>query len=71
MPLGSEMHNEKLNIEKEEGTTGILHRGKLIYYIGSMLFIIGISLVVIACGSVLFFNIHYGSEKEIIFHLFF
>ncbi len=62
------MHKKKLKIEKEEDSSGILHRGKLIYYIGSMLFIIGISLVVIACGSVLYFNIHYGSEKEIIFH---
>ena len=62
------MHTEALNIEKRDGSPDVSHRRRRIYYAGSMFFIIGVSLLVIASALVIFFRIHYGSEREIIFH---
>ena len=62
------MRTEALNKEKTDGSPDFSHRRKYVYYTGSMFFIIGISLLVIASALVILFRIHYESEREIIFH---
>jgi hypothetical protein len=67
--VGYEMHKDDINIEKEQVSTDTSHKRRRIYYFGSMLFIIGISLIIIASAMVLFFNIHSESDREIIFQI--
>ena len=57
------MHEDSLT-EGTESSNGVLRRGLSIYYIGSMFFIVGISLVALGSAFVMIFQIHYGSESD-------
>jgi hypothetical protein len=51
---------------------GVLHRGELIYSIGSLVFGAGIALLAVGISIVILFKIHYGSEpEEILISIFF
>jgi hypothetical protein len=58
---GSVMH-EDLQIDDISKSGGILHRGELIYYLGSLIFGTGIALLFIGTAFVMIFSIHSKSD---------
>lgn len=53
--------------EDNEESIHVLHRGKAIYYIGSMFFVAGIALLILGSAFIMIFQLHYNSEPEQIF----
>lgn len=53
--------------EDNEESNQVLHRGKSIYYIGSMFFVAGIALLILGSAFIMIFQLHYNSEPEQIF----
>lgn len=49
-----------------EGKQGITRRGESIFYIGTLFFIAGIILLILGSVSVIFFQVHYETESEIV-----
>lgn len=59
----------RINNNNEENlneTLGITKRGESIFYLGTLFFIAGIILLVLGSISVIFFQVHYETEAEII-----
>jgi len=57
--------NQFNNVLQEE-KKGILKRSGSIYYIGTLFFIAGIILFIFGTISIMFFQVHYGSESEVV-----
>lgn len=53
---------------EEYGEKGLSRRGESIYYVGTVLFVGGLILLAVGFGSIIFYQIHYESEKSVIFN---
>jgi len=57
-------HTDEIGFKEE--SKGILKRSGSIYYLGTLFFIAGIILIILGTLSIMFFQVHYGSENEIV-----
>jgi len=62
--MGSEMHKDQIIINDDASSSGIIHRGVLSYYLGSVFFMVGIALLAIGVAFIMIFKIHYNSLPE-------
>jgi len=58
--------NQGYNVGNQEK---IYRHGEFIYYIGALFFISGIILLILGTISIMFFQIHYGSENPLILNV--
>jgi hypothetical protein len=62
--MGSEMHKDQIIINDDASSSGIIHRGVLSYYLGSVFFMVGIALLAIGVAFIMILKIHYNSLPE-------
>jgi len=58
------MHKDQIIVNDEASPSGLIHRGVLSYYLGSVLFMAGIVLLAIGVSFIMIFKIHYTSLPE-------
>ncbi len=49
-------------MDDNTSSPGVLHRGAFVYYVGSVIFVVGIALLAAGAAFVMILRIHYGSE---------
>lgn len=58
------MHKDRITVNGDTGSPGVLHHGVLSYYVGSVFFMIGTALLAIGVAFIVIFKIHYKSLPE-------
>jgi len=58
------MHKDKIIVDDNASSSGIINRGVLSYYLGSVFFMAGIALLAMGVAFIIIFKIHYTSLSE-------